>query len=138
MPRPGAGGAGAGAAGETILLVEDEPAILNMVANLLRRKGYRVLAVESPAEALRASDGHEGPIDLLMTDMVMPGMNGRQLAERLGEKRPGLKRLFMSGHAADTVFGDNAFGDGAHFIQKPFAIRQVAEKVREALGAKGR
>ena len=127
-----------GAEGETILLVEDEPAILNMVASLLKRKGYRVLAVESPAEALKAAEGHAGPIDLLMTDMVMPGMNGRQLAERLAEKRPGLKRLFMSGHAADTVFGDNAFGDGAHFIQKPFAIRQVAEKVREALGDDGR
>ncbi len=120
---------------ETILVVEDEPAILEIIGILLRQSGYVVLAAGSPDEALRLAGGHGGAIDLLLTDLVLPGMNGRELAQRLMEIRPGLKRLFMSGHAADIVADHGISDREANFINKPFAMDDLLAKIRETLGA---
>ena len=134
-PPPAAQGQAPSATGrQTILLVEDERAILGMVRHLLERKGFDVLAAESPAEALSLSEAHAGRIDLLLTDVVMPGMNGRDLATRLTQARPDVKCLFMSGHTADLLHQQGVLGAGAPFVQKPFTIRALSDKIREALG----
>lgn len=118
---------------ETVLVVEDEPAILEIIGILLRQSGYTVLAAGSPGEALGLAGGHAGAIDLLVSDLVLPEMNGRELARRLEESRPVLKRLFMSGHAAD-ILADHGWTDGeANFITKPFSLDTLLAKVREVL-----
>ncbi|HEY3444806.1 MAG TPA: PAS domain S-box protein [Myxococcales bacterium] len=119
---------------ETILLVEDEPAILYAVKKMLERQGYVVLEAGGAAEALRAARGHDGEIDLLMTDVVMPDMNGRELARKLLPMRPELKLLFMSGYTADVIAPHGVLDEGVHFIQKPFTVSDLAAKVRSALG----
>ena len=119
--------------GETILLVEDEPAILKLAKRMLERLGYRVLAAASPGQAFRLAEDYSGEIDLLITDVIMPDMNGWDLAERLLSLYPGLKRLFMSGYTADTLAGHNNLDDGISFIQKPFALHDLADKVRAVI-----
>ena len=118
---------------ETILLVEDEPALLKMATIVLESQGYTVLVAGSPAEAIRLACEHDGRIDLLLTDVVMPGMNGRDLAKSLASACPGLKRLFMSGYTADIIARHGVMDEGAHFIQKPFSLKDLAAKLREAL-----
>ena len=120
---------------ETILLVEDDPAILHMVATLLRRLGYSVLPAPLPGEALRIAHSHPGPIDLLLADLVMPEMNGCELANRIDSLRPGIRRLFMSGHATEVLARQGILHDDVHFLPKPFSIRMLAAKVRESIGA---
>ncbi len=117
----------------TLLLVEDEAAIRKALAPLLRRTGYAVLEAASGADALRVAAEHAGAIDLLLTDVVMPGMTGPTLARRLGEARPGLKVLFMSGYARDEP-PLPAPGGGVGFIDKPFRPERLLEKLRETLG----
>ena len=124
--KPTAGGS------ETILLVEDEPAILQLSAMMLERLGYAVIAAETPGEAIRLAHEHGGPIDLLMTDVVMPEMNGRDLAKNLLSIYPDIKRLFMSGYTANVIAHHGVLDEGVHFIQKPFSNRDLAVKVREA------
>ncbi|MFW6181546.1 MAG: response regulator, partial [Spirochaetota bacterium] len=119
--------------GETVLLVEDEPAILELGRVMLEQLGYRVLAAGLPGDALERAGEHEGKIPLLVTDVVMPRMNGRELARRLRELRPGLKCLFMSGYTASGIARHGVLEEGMHFIQKPFSITELAVKVREAL-----
>jgi signal transduction histidine kinase/CheY-like chemotaxis protein len=118
---------------ETILLVEDEPAVLDMGRMMLERLGYRVLAAATPADAIREAHAHAGGIHLLMADVVMPGMNGRDLARVLQAGSPRLKRLFMSGYTADIIARRGVLEEGTHFIQKPFSMRELAARVREAL-----
>ena len=118
---------------ETILLVEDEPAILNMVKNMLQRRGYRVLAAGTPGDAIQVARTHAGPIDLLVTDVVMPEMNGMDLALALVTIRPGIKRLFMSGHTADILAHRGILDEGVCFIHKPFSVKEMGDKVIEAL-----
>ncbi|NOZ25888.1 MAG: PAS domain S-box protein [Nitrospirae bacterium] len=118
---------------ETVLLVEDEVLIMKMARRMLERLGYTVLTARSPLEALRLVETYPGDIDLLITDIVMPEMNGRTLADRLCSKRPALKCLFMSGYTADAIAHSGVLEEGVHFIQKPFSIRDLAGKVREAL-----
>jgi two-component system, cell cycle sensor histidine kinase and response regulator CckA len=118
---------------ETILLVEDEEAILGMVAESLKNLGYTVLTSSRPSEAIRAVETHSGQIHLLMTDVVMPEMNGRILAKNLSFLRPGLKTLFMSGYTADIIANRGVLDEGMHFIQKPFTIMDLANKVRKVL-----
>jgi PAS domain S-box-containing protein len=118
---------------ETILLVEDEPMILDMSMVMLERLGYTVLAGATPGEAIRLAREHAGKIDLLMTDVVMPGMNGRDLARNLLSLCPDLKRLFMSGYTANVIAHHGVLDEGVHFIQKPFTLNDLAAKVREAL-----
>jgi len=121
---------------ETILLVEDEPAILTLTTKMLERQGYTVLAACTPGEAMRLARAYDGKIHLLMTDVVMPEMNGRALAENVLVLYPGVKRLFMSGYTANVIAHDGHLEDGVHFVQKPFSIKDLVAKVREALDGK--
>jgi PAS domain S-box-containing protein len=127
-------GRGAPPGHETILLVEDEAPILDMTRMMLERLGYTVLAAAAPAEARRLADAHPGEIHLLLTDVVMPEMSGRELAGRLRERRPGLRRLYMSGYTADVIAHHGVLDEGVPFIHKPFSRRELAVKLREALG----
>ncbi|MBN1615493.1 MAG: PAS domain S-box protein, partial [Deltaproteobacteria bacterium] len=120
---------------ETILLVEDEPAILRMTMMMLERTGYKVLAAGTPGEAIALAREHAGEIHLLMTDVVMPEMNGRDLAKNLLSLYPNLKRLFMSGYTANVIAHHGVLDEGVQFIQKPFAKQDLAIKVREVLNA---
>ena len=119
---------------EVVLVVEDEPTILKMTATMLNRLGYAVLEADSPTAALSIVGGHDGGIDLLLTDVVMPGMNGRDLAGQLAEKYPRMKCLFMSGYPANVISEQGSLDEGVHFIQKPFTKKVLAEGVRRALG----
>jgi len=118
---------------ETVIVVEDEASILELARESLEQLGYAVLAAKTPEEALRLSGENAGPIHLLLTDVVMPQMNGRQLAERLVTARPGLKCLYMSGYTADVIAHRGILDEGVRFIAKPFSLQVLSEKVREAL-----
>ncbi|MBI5444542.1 MAG: response regulator [Deltaproteobacteria bacterium] len=118
---------------ETVLLVEDEEAILELGRAILERQGYRVLTAHTPQEALLAAEAEPGEIHLLATDVVMPGMNGRELEERLRASRPGVKCLYLSGYPADVVTQRGVLPEGVSFLPKPYTIRSLAEKVREVL-----
>lgn len=118
---------------ETILLVEDEPTILKMTQMMLARLGYQVLTANKPAEAIDIASEHAGAIHLMMTDVVMPNMNGRDLASRLHEVNPDLKVLFMSGYTANVIVHRGVLDEGISFIQKPFSIQDLAAKLREVL-----
>jgi PAS domain S-box-containing protein len=118
---------------ETVLLVEDNEVVLDLGVILLQGLGYKVLAAHTPGEALRRAAEYAPPIDLLITDVIMPGINGRELASRLSVMRPGLRCLFMSGYMADVIASDGVLDKGMHFIQKPFTMQALGEKVREAL-----
>lgn len=135
LPEAGASGQARPPLGgqETVLLVEDEPAILKVVRRMLEGRGYQVLAAAGPAEALRLAAGHQGQVDLLLTDVVMPGMNGRDLAEALRERHPRARHLFMSGYTADVIAHQGVLADGIHFVQKPFTAEALAAAVRAAL-----
>ncbi len=118
---------------ETILLVEDEPTILNMTKSSLKRLGYQVLDVSTPGEALRLAKKHVGGIHLLLTDVIMPEMNGRELAKALTSIFPELRLLFMSGYTADIIAPHGVLDEGINFIQKPFSLQTLAVSVRKAL-----
>ena len=120
---------------ETILLVEDEPMILDLVRTMLADLGYRVLAAATPGEAIRLARGHAGELHLVVTDVVMPEMNGRDLAEGLLVLYPRLKAMFMSGYTADVIAHHGVLDKGMHFIQKPFTQAELALRVRQALDA---
>jgi len=119
---------------ETILLVEDEPMILDMAKAMLQTLGYTVLSAATPGEAMRTAQEYASAIHLLMTDVVMPEMNGRVLAGNLLSLYPGLKCLFMSGYTANVIAHHGVLDEGVRFIQKPFALKALAAKIREALG----
>jgi PAS domain S-box-containing protein len=119
--------------GETILVVEDEVAILQLAQVILEGLGYQVLTADTPADALRLAEEHGGELHLLLTDVILPGFNGKELADRLFLLYPTLKCLFMSGYTANVIAHRGILEDGVHFIQKPFSRDQLAEKVREAM-----
>lgn len=118
---------------ETILLVEDEPSILSMTRTMLEQKGYTVLPSGSPGEAMEKAKNHSNGIDLIMTDVVMPGMNGRDLAGHIAVLYPGIRLLFMSGYTANVIAHQGILDDGVVFIQKPFSMEDLAKKLREVL-----
>ena len=118
---------------ETILLVEDEPMILGIARTMLQAHGYKVIAAATPGEAIALAREHHGDLHLLMTDVVMPEMNGRDLAKTLLSLYPDLKRLFMSGYTANVIAHHGVLDEGVHFIQKPFSMAELGKKVREAL-----
>ncbi|MDQ1334484.1 MAG: two-component system, cell cycle sensor histidine kinase and response regulator CckA [Thermodesulfobacteriota bacterium] len=120
--------------GETVLLVEDEEALLEMGKAMLERFGYKVFTANMPEEALGLARENVEEIHLLMTDVVMPQMNGEELARRLREIRPNLRCLFMSGYTADVIAHRGTLDKGVHFIQKPFTLNGLAVKVRKVLG----
>ena len=119
---------------ETVLLVEDEPAILEMTGMMLHRLGYAVLSAGKPAEAIELARNHTGKIHLLITDVVMPEMNGRDLAQSIASLHPQIRRLFMSGYPADVIARQGVLDEGVLFIQKPFLMKDLAAKLREAIG----
>ncbi len=118
---------------ETILLVEDEPAILKMTKTMLERQGYTVLGANGPGQALGLAREHSGQIHLLMTDVIMPDMNGRELCQHLLSIHPNLKRLFMSGYTADVIAHHGVLDSDVYYIQKPFSMGALAAKLREVL-----
>jgi PAS domain S-box-containing protein len=122
--------------GETVLLVEDAPELLQMCRTMLERLGYHVVAAPSPKEALNLSMTKGEDVQLLLTDLVMPEMNGRELAAKLTFTHPHLKVLFMSGYTANVIAHHGVLEEGVHFIQKPFTINDLAEKIRKTLEAK--
>jgi PAS domain S-box-containing protein len=119
--------------GETVLLVEDELSILTLGKRVLQQLGYNVLAAEAPGKALALASGYPGNIHLLLTDVVMPEMSGRELSEHLLIQRPGIKTLFMSGYTSDIMGRHGVLGEGMNFIPKPFTKEALAGKVRQVL-----
>ena len=121
---------------ETILIVEDEMVLLEIAKTILERQGYRVLAVSSPKEAVKIVRENEEKISLLISDVIMPEMNGRDLLQTVNDVCPGLKCLFMSGYTANIIAGQGMLENGVNFIQKPFSTGELAQKVRETLDEK--
>ncbi len=121
---------------ETLLLVEDEMAILHLAKNALQRQGYHVLAAGTPVEAMAMARDSRKPIDLLLTDVVMPEMNGRELAKQILTLHPEVERLFMSGYTADVIAHHGVLEEGINFIQKPFSPKKLHAKIREILDAR--
>ena len=121
---------------ETILLVEDETAILELTAALLEQLGYIVLPADTPDQAICLAREHTGRIHLLITDVVMPGMNGRDLARTLTSLYPDMKSLFISGYTANVIAHHGVLDEGVQFLQKPFSMNEIAVKVRLALNEK--
>jgi len=119
---------------ETVLLVEDEASLRELVREILEANGYRVLAVEDPAKAIETAERYEGVIHLLLTDVVMPGLNGRELALRVRQRRPDIRVLYMSGYTEDAIANRGVLEAGALLISKPFTQEALTGKLREALG----
>ena len=119
--------------GETILVVEDEESILNMVERILKRLGYVVLTASKPGQAIVQAETHSGQISLLLTDVIMPDMNGRELSEKIRNLYPRIKCLFMSGYTADVISNSGVIEEGMNFIQKPFSTKNLAAQVNKAL-----
>jgi len=118
---------------ETILLVEDEASLLKMVRQMLEKFGYRVLAASSPGEAFRIAKAHSGEINLLITDIVMPEMNGRDLAKELISLYPSLRYLLMSGYSGKVFSLQGILDENENFIQKPFSMQELGSKVRAVI-----
>ena len=119
--------------GETLLIVEDDPTLLEMGMMMLQHLGYTVLSAATPQEALRIAEAEGLEIHLVLTDVVMPEMNGRELSERLHSLRPAARYLFMSGYTADVIAHQGVLDRGLNFIQKPFSLKDLALKVRQVL-----
>jgi two-component system cell cycle sensor histidine kinase/response regulator CckA len=120
---------------ETILLVEDEEGVRDLAGRILGLKGYKVITASNPTEATQVCERYEGPIQLLLTDVVMPTMSGRQLAEHVAFFRPGLKVLYMSGYTNSAIVPHGILEEGTPFLQKPFTPDSLTRNVREALDA---
>ncbi len=121
---------------ETVLLCEDDRFVRELAAQLLRNAGYTVIAVGSGNEGLEAARNHTGSIDLLITDVIMPGMNGRELSEQLGAALPGLPTLFISGYTSNVIAHHGVLDEGVEFLEKPFTQQGLLTKVRTVLDAK--
>ncbi len=121
---------------ETILLVEDEAALRELARRLLTGAGYRVISASSGAEALEAAERHEQPIELLLTDVIMPQMHGQELAVEIARRRPSTKVLFMSGFAEPFLGSRGQLQEGVTVIEKPFSATTLLAKVRQTLGAR--
>jgi DNA-binding response OmpR family regulator len=119
--------------GQTVLLVEDETAILRLCKLQLEHNGYEVLAASTPEEALETCRVHDGPIHVMVTDVIMPGMNGRELSTNVAELRPGTRFVFMSGYTSDVVSKDGFPHNGFRLLQKPFSVRDLLSRVHDAL-----
>jgi CheY-like chemotaxis protein len=131
-PGPRSGG-GADGRGETVLVVDDESVVRAMMVRSLREAGYRVLDAENAQAALERARAHAGPIDVLVTDLAMPGMRGRELARTLAQVQPGLRVLFVSGFAGDEVERLGLLEAGRPFLAKPFAPELLVDRIRRVL-----
>ena len=116
-----------------MLLVEDESAIRTVIARALKRRGYSVLVAAGPSEALDIAASHSGEIDLLLTDVIMPTMSGKELAHALLTSRPRTRVVYMSGYTADIIGQDGVLGGELRFLAKPFTLDELALTVRSAL-----
>jgi two-component system cell cycle sensor histidine kinase/response regulator CckA len=123
---------------ETILLVEDDEMVRTLVRETLQREGYQILDAPGPLEARRISEQHKGAIQLMITDVVMPKVNGRELAEQLGKRRPDMRVLYMSGYTDNAIMNSGVLEKDVAFIQKPFTPAVMAEKVRDVLESDSR
>lgn len=119
---------------QTLLLVDDEQEVRSVIADMLREEGYGVLEAASGHEALAASDAYSGEIDLLLTDLIMPGMTGRMLADMLSSRRPGMTVVFISGYVSDSPSSPTE--QGLNFIKKPVTAEKLLETISEALSGK--
>jgi hypothetical protein len=129
----GSGSPSKRAGGETVLVVEDEQAVRDLTVRILQQLGYTILTASSGAEALKISEAHTGHIDLLLTDVVMPNMSGRQLADHILTSRPDTKVLFLSGYTENTVVHHGVLDQGVNFLPKPFTRENLSKKLREVL-----
>ncbi len=118
---------------ETILLVEDEEALLSLTQRKLEGLGYKVLAARTPGQAIQQVNGFEGEIQLLVTDIVLPEMNGLELTQRLKEIQPSMKSLYMSGYSASVISPQEVLRAGIQLLPKPFTMITFCEKIREIL-----
>jgi CheY-like chemotaxis protein len=125
--------AGAGIGTETVLVVEDETAVRDFTAKVLRQLGYQVLTASGGEQAIRVSDSHSAEISALITDVIMPGMSGRQVAEELKRRRTGIKVLFLSGYTEDVIAEHGVLEPGVDFLAKPFHLEDLGRKLREVL-----
>jgi|GEM_PF-5335395 len=122
--------------GENIFVVEDEDAVLRLTQQMLEAMGYEVLTSATPAEALKTARRQNKNIELLITDVVLPGKSGKDLAAEITKIRPGIKVLFMSGYPADVIAHQGVLDEGVAFIEKPFTFQRLTTKVKEALGTR--
>ena len=129
-PRPQPAAISAAA---TVLVAEDDPSVRRLVGHILSPKGYQVLAAQSVDDAVRIVQNHPGPIDVLLSDIIMPGMNGPELYTRLATARPKMKVIFMSGYSDETASRCGALDPGRHFLQKPFSPHNLLVKIAQAL-----
>src|SRR5580698_1681437 len=127
-PDPALGGT------ETVLLVEDEESVRQLVRDTLAAKGYQVLEADSGEAGLAEAARYKGAISLVITDVVMPGMSGRELVKHLAQSRPETKVLYLSGYTEDAIISDGSIESGTAFLQKPFSLQSLSRKVREVLG----
>jgi CheY-like chemotaxis protein len=123
--------------GETIMVVEDEAAVRNLAVDLLERHGYSVFSAKDGEDCLAFLEGYDGPLDLVLTDVIMPGLKGPALFSVIALRFPDAKVLYMSGYTDDLISHHGVLEDGIAFIQKPFSVHQLTTKVREALEASG-
>jgi CheY-like chemotaxis protein len=117
------------------LLAEDASGLLELAKKILERYGYTVLEAPNGIEALQICEQHQGPIHLLLTDVVMPGMSGRELSARLCATHPQTKVLYLSGYTEDAIVHEGVLEAGTAFLQKPFTLQMLSRKVREVLGS---
>lgn len=122
----------------TVLLVEDEPAVLTLTETVLRQHGFGVHAFPTPAAALAFMDEHAGPLDLLVTDVMMPGMTGRDLVREVHQRRPDVPALYMSGYPADVIARQGLLDPGVEFLQKPFSVGTLVSRASEILRERAR
>jgi len=118
---------------ETLMVAEDNDMVRNLAVSILGRLGYTVLVASSGAECLRLLGEHKGPLDPLLTDVVMPEMNGKALFEQVAARFPDVKVLYMSGHTENVIAHRGVLDEGVNFIQKPFSMQGLAAKVRKVL-----
>jgi two-component system cell cycle sensor histidine kinase/response regulator CckA len=119
---------------ETVLLVEDEESVRELVRDTLLARGYKVLVAENGEAGLRQVREQRGALDMIITDVVMPGMSGRELAKQVTADWPKIKVLFLSGYTEESIIHDGVLEAGTAFLQKPFSLQALSRKVREVLG----
>jgi two-component system cell cycle sensor histidine kinase/response regulator CckA len=134
-PAPGLAPVAARGGAETILVVEDQEPVRRLTCKILETQGYAVLVAADGPEALQMAERHQGVIDILVTDVVMPGMSGREVGRRLAAVRPGMRVLYLSGYADDSIVSHGVLAPGLAFLQKPFTPETLARRVRELLDA---